>query len=47
MLFKNTGILKFKTLLTFAFFKTANHLSGPLRKKKFTITSSKIVIGGF
>ena len=42
MLFKNTGILKFKTELTFAFFMTVNHLSGPLRKQKFTLTSSKI-----
>jgi len=50
--FINTRILKFKSQLTFAFFAAVNHLSGPLRKQKFTSTSSKghglwLVIGGF
>ena len=41
VLFKNMRILKFKSQLTFAFFAAINHLSGPLRKQKFTSMSSK------
>ena len=37
-LFKNTQILKFKSRLTFPFFAAVNHLSGPLRKRKFNST---------
>ena len=40
-LFKNTRTLNFKSRLTFAFFAAVNHLSGPLRKQKFTSTGSK------
>ena len=40
-LFINTSILKFTIQLTFAFFAAVNHLSGPLRKQKFTSTGSK------
>ena len=51
-LFKNTQTVKFKSQLTFAFVTTVNHLSGPLRKQKFTSAGSKghglgSVIGGF
>ena len=47
-----TRILKFKSQLTFALFAAVNHLSGPLRKQKFTSTGSKghgllFVTGGF
>ena len=37
----NTQILKFKSQLMFAFFAAVNHLSGLLRKQKFTLTVSK------
>ena len=40
-LFINTRILKFKSQLTFGFFVAVNHLSGYLRKQKFTSTDSK------
>ena len=40
-LFKNTRILKFKIQLTFTFFAAVNHLSGPLRKQKFTSNGLK------
>ena len=40
-LFINTRILRFKSQLTFAFFVAVNHLSGSLRKQKFTSTDSK------
>ena len=36
-----TRILKFKSELTFAFFAGVNHISGPLRKQKFTSMGSK------
>ena len=47
-----TRILKFKSQLTFALFAAVNHLSGPLKKQKFTSTGSKghgllFVTGGF
>ena len=34
-LFINTRILRFKSLLTFAFFAAVNNLSGPLRKQVY------------
>ena len=37
--FKNTRTLKLRSQLTFAFFAADNHLSGPLRKQKFTYVS--------
>ena len=40
-LYINTQILKFKSQPMFAFFAAVNHLSGPLRKQKFTLTVSK------
>ena len=51
-LFINIRTLRFKSQFTFAFFAAANHLSGPLRKHKFTSKGSKghglgLVIGGF
>ena len=36
VLFINTRILKFKSQLTFAFFTVVNHISGSLRKQKFS-----------
>ena len=51
-LFINIRTLRFKSQFMFAFFAAANHLSGPLRKHKFTSKGSKghslgLVIGGF
>ena len=51
-LFINTRILRFTSQLTFAFFAAVSHLSGSLRKQKFTSTDLKghglgFVIGGF
>ena len=40
-LFTNMQIVKFKSQLTIAFFAAVNHLSGPLSKQNFTLTSSK------
>ena len=40
-LFTNMRILKFKSQLTIAFFAAVNHLNGPLRKQKFSLTGSK------
>ena len=40
----NTQILKFKSQLTFAFFAAVNHLSGPLRKQKFTLIFLKVMV---
>ena len=40
-LFTNMRILKFKSQLTIAFFAAINHLNGPLRKQKLTLTGSK------
>ena len=40
VLFINTRIPKFKSQLTFALLAAVNRLSGPLRKLKFTSTSS-------
>ena len=37
-LFINTQILKFKSQLTLAFFVAVNHLSGPLRVQKVTVS---------
>ena len=41
VLFINMQIVKFKSQLMFVFFTAINHLSGPLRKQKFTSTVSK------
>ena len=38
---KNMQILMFRSQLTFAFFAAVYHLSGPLRKQKFSSTVSK------
>ena len=35
-LFTNMRILKFKSLMTIAFFSAVNHLNGPIRKQNFT-----------
>ena len=40
VLFINTRIPKFKSQLTFALLAAVNRLKGPLRKHKFTSTSS-------
>ena len=52
VLFINTRIVRFKSQLTFAFFAAVSHLTGSLRKQKFTSTYLKghglgFVIGGF
>ena len=51
-LFKNMQTLKSKSQQTFVFFTAVIHPSGPLRKQKFTLLSSKVhslrfMIGGF
>ena len=44
MLFIKMRILKFKSQLTFAFFTVINHLSGSLRKQKFSQRVQKTMI---
>ena len=41
VLFKNMPIMKLKNQLMLVFFTAINHVCGPLRKLKFTLTGSK------